>query len=105
MDDTLPASLSPEVHRILREDVGFDGVIITDDLGMDAIKAYSGVVSPYVMGIFAGNDLLCVSDPVTAYNDILDAVENGYINEKMLNQHVERIIQMKLDYGLIENRS
>lgn len=42
MDADRPASLSAEVHRILREELGFDGVILTDDLIMDAIRDYTG---------------------------------------------------------------
>ena len=102
IDDELPASVSPGIHKILRDELGFEGVIITDDLGMDGIKAYTGSISPYVMGIFAGNDLLCVSDPITAYNDIINAIDKGYISQKILDRHVERIIQMKLDYDIIE---
>ncbi len=99
--DTVPASLSAPVHRLLREELGFDGVIVTDDLGMDAIKSYTGSTSPYVAGILSGNDLLCVSDPVTAYNDLTAAVNDGTLSEKVIDEHVQRVIQMKLDYGII----
>ena len=101
MDSSAPASLSPEVHRILREELGFDGVIITDDLGMDGIKAYTGKISPYAAGILAGNDMLCVSEPVTAYNDIVNAVRDGTLTEDILNEHVRRIIQMKSDGNIL----
>lgn len=101
MDSSLPASLSPSVHRILREEIGFDGVIITDDLGMDGIKAYSGNLSPYVLGILSGNDLLCVSEPVTAYNDIISAMNSGTLSEDVVDEHVKRVLQMKKEYGLI----
>ena len=100
MDD-IPASLSANVHRMLREEIGFDGVIITDDLGMKGIRAYSGETSPYVVGILCGNDLLCVSDPVTAYNDLIEAVNSGELSTKLLDEHVSRIIELKLSYGII----
>ena len=45
MDQTMPASLSAAVHDILRNELGFNGVTITDDLVMGAIKQYTGTVS------------------------------------------------------------
>lgn len=101
MDSNLPASLSPEVHRILREELGFDGVIITDDLGMDGIKAYTGNISPYVVGIMAGNDMLCVSDQITAYNDLVSAINNGTLPMETVDEHVRRIVQMKINGKII----
>lgn len=95
MDETTPASLSVNVHKILREEIGFKGVIITDDLGMDGIKAYTGEISPYVMGLLSGNDLLCVSDPYTAYNDILSALSDGTLSEDIIDEHIVRILKMK----------
>ena len=62
MDDTLPSSLSPNVHRILRENLGFTGIIITDDLVMDAIKLHTSGEDPAVQAILAGNDMIIVTD-------------------------------------------
>lgn len=101
MDSNAPASLSPEVHRVLREELGFNGVIITDDLGMDGIKAYTGKISPYAAGILAGNDMLCVSEPVTAYNDIINAVKDGTLTEDNLNEHVTRVLMMKSNGNIL----
>ena len=58
MDADRPASLSAEVHRILREELGFDGVILTDDLIMDAIRDYTGGENAAVLAVQAGNDML-----------------------------------------------
>lgn len=101
-DSELPASLSPAVHELLREKLGFEGVIVTDDLGMDAITLYTDGESPYVLAVNAGNDLLCTSDIETAYNDILNAVQKGKIDEARLDESVERILSMKQSLGIIE---
>ena len=53
MDSQLPASLSPEVHRILREDLGFSGVVITDDLVMDGIRDFAGTEQAAVLAVQA----------------------------------------------------
>lgn len=102
-DDTAPASLSAEVHDVLRNELGFDGVILTDDLGMDAITEFAAnsEESPYVLAVNAGNDLLCTSDIETAYNDVLAALTDGRIDREKLDESVLRIIKMKADYGII----
>lgn len=99
-DDSLPASLSPAVHSVLRNELGFEGVIISDDLGMDAITLYSGGESPYVLAVAAGNDMLCTSDIETAYNDVLAAVKDGRLSEDTLDESVDRILKMKSDLGI-----
>lgn len=58
MDETLPASLSPAVHRVLRDTLGFNGVIMTDDLMMEAIKQYTGAQKAAVLAVRAGNDMV-----------------------------------------------
>ncbi len=100
-NDSLPASLAPEVHDVLRTELGFSGVIVTDDLGMDAIKLYTGSENVNVLAVLAGNDLLCVTDSVQCYNDIIDAVNKGTISEKRLDESVKRILLMKRQYGII----
>lgn len=102
IDPDTPASLSPVIHDTLRERLGFNGVIITDDLGMDAIKEYAGESSVYVLGILAGNDMLCVTDFKTARADLASAYKNGDITEEMLNERVMRILIMKLQYKIVK---
>jgi len=101
IEPDVPASLSPEIHKVLREKLGFNGVVITDDLGMDAISDYSGEQSVYVSAVLADNDMLCVSEPETAYADLVSAYEEGVITDDMLDAHVKRIIIMKLQYGIM----
>ena len=74
-DGERPASLSPEWHRVLREELGFTGCIITDDLVMDAIQQYCDASSAAVQAVLAGNDLLCCSDYETQFPAVLAAVE------------------------------
>ena len=95
MDSEHPASLSPEVHRVLREDLGFTGLILTDDLSMDAIPAYTGGENPCAAAINAGNDLLLSSDLQADYNALLAAVQDGTVTEERLDESVLRILAMK----------
>lgn len=101
-DSERPASVSPEVHRILREKLGFEGVIVTDDMGMDAMLSYVTDESVYVAAVLAGNDLICTSDIPTAYNDILAALNDGRISEEVVDESIRRILSMKISLGLID---
>lgn len=101
MDKDLPASLSPEVHRILRDDLGFEGVIITDDLYMDAIKEYFPVDEAAIMAVEAGNDLLCSSDFEEQISAVCNAIKDGTISEDRINQSVSRILKLKIHLGII----
>ena len=95
MDSEHPASLSPEVHRVLREDLGFTGLILTDDLSMESIPAYTGGENPCAAAINAGNDLLLSSDLQADYNALLAAVQDGTVTEERLDESVLRILAMK----------
>ena len=102
MDGELPASLSPAVHDILRDELGFEGVIMTDDLIMEAITDYTGGENAAVLAVQAGNDMLVSSDFVTQYNAVLAAVQDGTINEDRIRESAIRVIRWKMDLGLLE---
>ena len=102
MDSELPASLSPAVHEILRDELGFDGVIMTDDLIMEAITDYTGGESAAVLAVQAGNDMLVSSDFVTQYNAVLNAVKDGTISEERIRESAVRVVRWKMDLGLME---
>ena len=102
MDPDLPASLSPEVHRILREDLGFDGVVMTDDLAMDAVKAYAAEGNVAVMSIQAGNDLVVTTDYRTQIPRVIQAVRDGALEEEAVDAACLRVLRWKLELGLLE---
>ena len=102
MDDEYPASLSEEVHNILRNQLGFDGVIMTDDLSMGAITDYTGTENAAVLAIKSGNDLLCCSDVEEQYPAVLQSVQNGEIPVEQIDNSVKRILKWKQKLGLIE---
>lgn len=102
MDSELPASLSPAVHDILRTELGFDGVIMTDDLIMEAITDYTGGENAAVLAVQAGNDMLVSSDFVTQYNAVLAAVQDGTISADRIRESAVRVIRWKLDLGLMQ---
>ena len=102
MDPELPASLSPEVHRILREDLGFDGVVMTDDLAMDAVKAYAADGNIAVMSIQAGNDLVVTTDYRTQIPRVIQAVKDGALEEEAVDAACLRVLRWKLELGLLE---
>ncbi|MBR3269305.1 MAG: beta-hexosaminidase [Oscillospiraceae bacterium] len=102
MDPDRPASLSPAVHRILREELQFRGVIISDDLGMKAITQYTDGQNPAVAAVLAGNDLLCYSDFKASVDAIESAVIAGEIEESRLDASVLRILYWKKTIGILK---
>lgn len=101
MDQNRPASLSPAVHRILREELNFSGVIVTDDLDMEGVREFADDREAAVLAVEAGNDLLCCSDVELRLQAVLDAVESGRITEERINESVLRILNLKISLGIL----
>lgn len=101
MDAQAPASLSLEVHKILREELGFTGVIITDDLAMNGVRDFAGDTEAAVLAVQAGNDLLCCTDFEVQIPAVLQAVEEGKIAEEQINESVLRILELKISLGIL----
>lgn len=102
VDSTYPASLSNKVITgELREKLNFSGIVITDDLAMDAVKSYVSNGSAAVLAINAGNDMIITSDFETMYNDVLKAVNDGTIEKETVDIAVRRILAWKHAYGLM----
>ncbi len=102
MDPQRPASLSPEVHRILREELGFSGIVMTDDLIMDAIRDYTEGENPAVMAFTAGNDVLLSSNMEEDYQTLLSAAQDGTISEADIDERVTRILAWKYDTAIMK---
>ena len=97
------ASMSKKVHNYLREDMGFEGIIITDGLGMNGVKKkYGSNAQIAVKAVKAGNDMLCTPYGETSLNAIIKAVKSGEIKESRIDESVKRILIVKLKYGIID---
>ena len=102
MDSAYPASLSPKVHALLRDTLGFDGVILTDDLAMDAVQEYAENGSAAVLALLAGNDMVVTTDYRTQIPQVIAAVQDGTISESDIDEHVYRVLREKQALGLID---
>lgn len=101
VDPDLPASLSPAVHDLLREELGFTGVAMTDDLAMDAVAAYAEDGAVAVMALEAGNDLIITTDYRTQIPKVLEAVENGTLSMDTIDTACRRVLTWKQALGLL----
>ncbi|WP_436925630.1 glycoside hydrolase family 3 protein [Halosimplex amylolyticum] len=110
LDPDRPATLSPAVlGDLLREKLGFDGVVVTDALMMDAVADNYGYGDAAVRALDAGVDLLLTgyvpADDVVSIRDaVVDAVESGDLSESRIDESVERILALKAEYDLAERR-
>ena len=95
MDADLPASLSPAVHRVLREACGFEGIAITDDLAMDAVQAYAKDGAVAVMALQAGNDMIITTDYRTQIPAVIAAVQDGTLDESVIDNACLRVLRCK----------
>lgn len=102
MDEKLPASLSPNVHKILKNNLKFSGLMITDDLDMSAVKEYVDSGNAATQAIIAGNDMIITSNFQVQKSEVLNAIKEGVISEDSINRSVRKIIACKIAYGIIE---
>lgn len=111
----VPASLSPEIMtKLLRERLGYKGIIITDDMGMGAVSRYYKPGEAAVASVMAGADVVMschiYKNQKETAEALLSAVRSGKISEKRINESLRRIIRAKLNLaaprmGLIIKRS
>ena len=102
LDDKLPSSLSESVIKELREKLKFTGIIMTDDLAMDAVKEYVEDNKAATMAINAGNDMIITSDFISMKNELLSSIKDNKITEDTINKAVIRVIAWKYYSGLFD---
>lgn len=98
IDEHNPATLSLNVHNLLKSTLGFTGVIITDDLDMGATK---DIEKKYQKAIIAGNELLIVTNYEEAFNEIKNGVSNKEISENVIDQATLKVLAWKYYKNLI----
>ena len=99
IDAENPASLSTKINKILRENLNFKGIIITDDLYMGAVSEDSEAV---IKSVQAGNDIIIVTDYKKSIEDIQKAIENGTISLEKIDKMVTQILAWKYYKGLMQ---
>jgi beta-N-acetylhexosaminidase len=107
----LPATLSYNILTgLLRRKMGFDGLIITDSLGMGAIAKTFSITDAAIMALKAGADILLfgadkkleTQDQITVFRHILSRVHSGEIPMERINESVRRTLKTKVQYGLFD---
>ena len=98
IDPDNPASLSPSIHNLLRNELGFTGIIMTDDLNMDAVASIN---TSTVDAILSGNDLIITTNYEKSVTDIKNAINDGTISEELINKLAFRVLSWKYYKGLM----
>lgn len=101
MDEQYPASLSLKVHEILRKELRFSGIILTDDLAMEAVGDFVPDTQAAVLAVQAGNDIVCCTDFEVQMPAVLAAVQRGEISEERIDESVLRILKCKIERGIL----
>ena len=102
IDSKHTASLSPDMHKILRDKLNFTGLIITDEIDKQDYSAYADNRSVYVSAVLAGNDMILARDYISAYNDILKGVKDETIPMDTLKTACTRILAYKYTAKIIQ---
>lgn len=100
--DTVPSSISPKINDILRKELHFNGVIMTDDLDMAGLADFVNQDEAAFQVILAGNDLILGSSYQTQIPYLLKKVSSGELTEDRIDESVRRILSWKYDLGLLE---
>ena len=102
---TMPTTLSPVMNGILRNDLHFDGLIVTDAMSMSGLTLYFTQEEASVRALEAGADLLLKpADPDASLRGVRDAVKSGRLTEQRLEQSARKVLAAKYDLGLVQQR-
>jgi len=102
---TMPATLSPVLGGLLRNELHFNGLIVTDALSMSGLTIYFTQEEAAVRALEAGADLLLKpADPDTSLRGVRAAVQSGRLSEKRIEQSARKILAAKYDLGLVKER-
>jgi beta-N-acetylhexosaminidase len=102
---TMPTTLSPVMNGILRRDLGFDGLIVTDAMSMSGLTLYFTQEEASVRALEAGADLLLKpADPDAVLRGVREAVMKGRLKVERINQSARRVLAAKYDLGLVNER-
>ena len=99
--DTVPSSISPKINEILRKELNFKGVIMTDDLDMAGLADFVNQDEAAFQVILAGNDLILGSSYQTQIPYLLKKVSSGELTEDRIDKSVRRILSWKYDLGIL----
>ncbi|GGC95130.1 beta-N-acetylhexosaminidase [Thalassobacillus devorans] len=110
IDPELPATLSKKVLTdLLRDEMGFDGLIVTDAMSMKAIDDNWGAGNAAVLAINAGADIIMATgnqeDQLETFNALYEAYQTGEITRQRVHEALERILAKKFKYNLFEERT
>lgn len=104
---TLPATLSPALTGLLRSELGFDGLIVTDAMDMSGLTIYFKQDEAAVRAVLAGADMLLKpegADATLPIRGLREAVRSGRITEKRIDESARRVLAAKYDLGLVKQR-
>lgn len=102
---TMPTTLSPVMTGILRRDLGFAGLIVTDAMSMSGLTLYFTQEEASVRALEAGADLLLKpADPDAAFRGVREAVMKGRLKEQRIDESARRVLAAKYDLGLVKQR-
>jgi beta-N-acetylhexosaminidase len=102
---TMPTTLSPVMNKILRNELSFDGLIVTDAMSMSGLTLYFTQEEASVRALEAGADLLLKpADTDAAIRGVRNAVKSGRLTEKRIEQSARKVLAAKYDLGLVEQR-